>query len=288
MNQYRALANDLRRQGASAARAQENSTPLLPFSVRLIAVAIGCSVLFGIVIVAATITFLYPGAAGHLMSGRFAALDRFTVAGVDPLMVNPTELSAFISTRPEDRRALIELDRYWPPPAQRTMLELMHHSLNPSATFSEMTRLAYVLKGSPGRQKLAFAIVEVDEEAAARLVSEVNATAVLKEITAAPVASMQRCLRQDQTSRTEITARSDPQFAARAGSTSRSRAGSVSAPAATNNMQKAPSEDRCAAACAATSPAPCILKNAHCPSGFYPTIASIQCMPIPNGDRDGK
>ncbi|MFO1114456.1 MAG: hypothetical protein U1E28_02130 [Beijerinckiaceae bacterium] len=279
MNAYRTLANDLRRRGAVASRARGRHASGLQFTTPMAALALACAVGVGILLTLTAFVIRYPTAVGHLAAGRLGALDRFAAAQMDLSEIDPAEIRAFIATRPEDRASLIEIGRYWPPPAQRRLLELSQQSRNPGETFFMMTRFAYLLRGSPARQKLAFAVADLGEEDADRLVATVDPAALVKSLASMSSEALPRIVSANTRTTPDNATRADSQqVESPAPSSTRSDAGAGSPPP-TDRQTRAPSA-KVPQTARRQPPGNVRAPGASlCPAGYFATVTSFRCAP---------
>ena len=184
MNAYRTLANDLRRRGAVASRGKPCLR--LQFTTPMAALALACAVGVGILL---TLTaFVIPLSHGGRpsRSRRLRAFPRFAAAQMDLSEIDPAEIRAFIATRPEDRQSLIEIGRYWPPPAQAPgSLELSQQSRNPGETFFMMTRFAYLSLLRDARDKIGIHSCRQVRRRRSSVVATVDPAALVKSLVSA-------------------------------------------------------------------------------------------------------
>ncbi len=279
MNAYRTLANDLRRRGAVASRARGRHASGLQFTTPMAALALACAVGVGILLTLTAFVIRYPTAVGHLAAGRFVALDRFAAAQMDLSEIDPADIRAFIATRPEDRASLIEIGRYWPLPAQRRLLELLQQSRNPGETFFMMTRFAYLLRGSPARQKLAFAVAGLSEEDADRLVAAGDPAALINALVNLSPEAVKRIASADSRTTPNNATRADSQQAETpAPSSTRSDAGAGSSPPV-DRQTRVPSAKVPQTARRQPPGSVRAAGASLCPAGYFATITSFRCAP---------
>ena len=298
MNQFRAIGNELRRQGAVAKRTRGQHPPVPPIPLRTVATAVTGGWLLGVLSYLAVFVVLYPTVLGHLREGRIATLDRFEAAEVDITTVGPDEVRALQKTRSEDRAALVEISRIWNPSDQKVLVDLLIHSNAPAETFQALARLAVRLSGAPGRSRLVFAAADIAESEASRLVGTVDVGAFIHELLKVPVEDARRILQAGFPIIPKTSAQADlvrlileSSFSATNGRlllelarADPGRAATVSAYLREGN----PLQYCKPVACAPQAPSACFLNSGQCAAGYYPTVANVQCIPYPPGTSFAK
>ncbi|MCW2275320.1 hypothetical protein GJ654_12405 [Rhodoblastus acidophilus] len=293
-NPFRDEANRLRREeGAVARRAWGQSAPDLRLPTRYaVGLAAGACLLV-IVLCVAGLAMRFPTVMDHLRGGRIAALDRLTAAGINVEAIEPLDLRSFLATKPEARAALIEIARMWSPAGQHALVDLFKHSNTPAKSFEALIWLAHRLDNAPGRTKLTFAAAEIDEETASRLTANIDFSEFIRALGIMSMEDARLVARagfpvvpKNAAQADLVRSVLDPTFPATTGAKllDLAKASPERAAAVSQYLRDGAMLKNCKpVACAQQPPAACYLANGQCPAGHYPTIASIQCAPLPPG-----